>query len=78
MKRCVMFIFSPEVVAEPIIHNLGMQFGLTTNIRRANIKEAGGWALVELEGAEKDIDKGIEWATSKGVRVDPAGDLARG
>lgn len=74
MKRCVMLIFSPEVVAEPIIYNLAMQFGLTTNIRRANLSESGGWAVVQLEGKEKDIDSAIEWATGKGVRIDPAGD----
>ncbi|RLC94520.1 MAG: FeS-binding protein [Chloroflexi bacterium] len=74
LKRCVMLIFSPEVVAEPIIYNLAMQFGLTTNIRRANLSESGGWAVVQLEGKEKDIDSAIEWATGKGVRIDPAGD----
>ena len=78
MKRCVMFVFSSEVVAEPIIHNFGMQFGLTTNIRRANISEEGGRAVLEMEGEEKDIERGIAWATSKGVRVEPADELAKG
>ncbi len=78
MKRCVRFTFSPEVVAEPIIHNLGMQFRLLTNIRRANITEEGGWAVVELEGEDKDVEQGIAWATSKGVRVEPADDLMTG
>ncbi len=78
MKRCLMFTFSPEVVAEPIIHNLGMQFRLVTNIRRADITEEGGWAVLDLEGDEKDIEEGIAWATSKGVRIEPADDLVEG
>jgi len=77
LKRGVMFTFSSEVVAEPVIHNLGMQFKLATNIRRANISENGGWAAVELEGEEKDVEEGIAWATSMGVRVEPADDLIR-
>ena len=78
VKRCLMFAFSPEVVAEPIIHNLGMQFRLVTNIRRADITEEGGWAVLDLEGDEKDIENGIAWATSRGVRIEPADDLVEG
>ena len=78
MKRCLMFTFSPEVVAEPIIHNVGVQFRLVTNIRRADIAEEGGWAVLDLEGDEKDIEEGIAWATSKGVRIEPADDLVEG
>ena len=77
MKSCLMFTFSPEVVAEPIIHNLGMQFGLATNIRRANIAEEGGWVVLELDGEEKDIENGIAWAISRGVRVEPADDIVK-
>ena len=78
MKHCLRFTFSPEVVAEPIIHNLGMQFRLVTNIRRADITKEGGWAVLDLEGDEKDIEEGIAWATSKGVRIEPADDLVEG
>ncbi len=49
-KRRVMFTFSPEVITEPIIYNLGQQFRLATNIRRADISENRGWVVLELEG----------------------------
>ncbi len=78
MKRSITLTFSPEVVAEPIINNFGVQFGLTINIRRADISEEGGWASLELEGEEKDIEEGIAWVTSRGVRVEPGGDLMSG
>ncbi len=35
-KRRVMFTFSPEVITEPIIYNLGQQFRVVTIIRRAD------------------------------------------
>ena len=73
MKSCLMLTFSPEVVAEPIVHNLGMQFGLATNIRQANISEEGGWVVLELEGEEN----GIAWATSRGVRVEHADEIMK-
>ena len=79
VKRRVMFTFSEELVKEPIIYNLGQQFRVVTNIHRADISESKSWIVLELEGEEKEIDDGIAWVTSKGVRVDPvAGDIVEG
>ncbi len=78
-KRQVMFTFPEELIKEPIIHNLGQQFKVVTNIRRADVSEHKGWVVLELEGAEEDIEQGIAWVTSKGVRVDPViGDVVEG
>ena len=73
IKRRLMFTFPPELIKEPIIYNLGQQFNIATNIHLADISEDRGWVMLELEGEEKDIEEGIAWATSKGMRVDPAG-----
>ncbi len=73
-KRRVMFTFSSEVITEPIIYNLGQQFRLITNIHRADLTEDRGYIVLELAGKEEDIEAGIAWATSKGVRVTPAND----
>ena len=75
-KRRVMFSFNEDQIREPIIHNLGHQFNIITNIRRADLSENEGWIVLELEGEENDIEQGIAWVTSKGVRVDPVnGDI---
>ena len=71
VKRRVIFTFSQEATREPIIYNFSQQFNIITNIRRADISEEQGWAVLELEGEEDDIEQGIAWVTSKGVRVDP-------
>ena len=73
-KRRVMLSFGPETITEPIIYNLGQQFKLATNIYQANLTEDKGWIVLELDGEDKDIEDGIAWATSKGVRVDPTND----
>ncbi len=79
VKRRVMFTFPPELIREPIIYNLGHQFNIITNIRRADVSEDKGWVVLEMEGEEKDIEQGIAWVTSKGVRVDPViGDIVEG
>ena len=73
-KRRVIFTFSSELATEPIIYNLGQQFRLKTNILRADLAEDRGWIVLELDGKDEDIEAGIAWATSKGVRVDPPND----
>lgn len=78
-KRRVMFTFPAELVPQPIIYNLGQRFKVVTNIRRANVTEDRGWVVLELEGKEEDIEKGIAWVSAKGVRVDPiVGDVVEG
>ncbi len=79
IKRRVMFTFPQELVKEPIIYNLGQEFRVVTNIRRADISESKGWVMLELEGEEEGIEQGIAWVISKGVRVDPViGDIVEG
>jgi hypothetical protein len=42
--------FPGHLASEPILHRLATEFGLVTNIRRANIEEWGGWVIVEVDG----------------------------
>lgn len=78
-KRRLMFTFPPELIKEPVIYNLGQQFKVVTNIRRADVAEDRGWVVMELEGDNEDIEHGIAWVTAKGVRVDPVvGDIVEG
>jgi len=78
-KRQVMFTFPQELVEEPVIYNLGQQFEVVPNIRQADISQSKGWVVLELEGEEENIEAGIAWLTSKGIRVDPVtGDIMEG
>ena len=78
-KRRVMFTVPEELLKEPIVYILGQQFKLVTNICRADVSEDRGWVVLELEGEEKDIEDGLAWVGSKGVRVDPVtGDVMEG
>jgi len=73
-KRRIILTFPTGFLSEPIVYNIGQQFSLVTNIRQANLTEDGGWVEVEVIGEDKDIEAGIAWAISKGVRVDPIGE----
>jgi ABC-type methionine transport system ATPase subunit len=75
----VKFTFMTELVKEPIIYRLGQEFNLVTNIRRADVRENMGWVVLELDGDDTEIQRGLDWVASTGVRVDPiTGDVIEG
>ena len=78
-KQRVRFTFSAEMVREPVIYRLGRDFDVVTNIRRADVRADMGWVILELDGTEDEIQRGLEWVATTGVRVDPiAGDVIEG
>ena len=78
-KQRVKFTFPTDMIKEPVIWKLGREFDLVTNIRRADVTEDRGWVVLELEGEMSEIERGLAWVASQGVRVDPvAGDILEG
>ena len=79
ISRRYIFTFPTKMVTEPVIYNLGKDFEIETNIRRADVREDTGWVILELKGTEEEIETGVNWVASKGVRVDSiSGDLIQG
>jgi hypothetical protein len=75
-RRRVKLIFGRDLVTEPVIYQLGKNHQIVTNIRRADVTREEGWVLLELTGEPDELDKGIAYLESRGVRVEPAeGDL---
>ena len=79
-KRPVRFTFTPELIKEPLIYQLGKQFEVVTNIRMADVDAKVGWVVLELDGDADEIERAIAWAQAQGVRVDQAtlGDVVEG
>lgn len=78
-SKRVRFTFPPELITLPIIFEIGHQFQIVTNIRMADVDESVGWVVLELEGDASEIERSLDWAQAKGVRVDPIeGDVVEG
>lgn len=78
-RQRVRFTFDGELVKEPIIYCLGRDFHIVTNIRRADVRKDMGWVVLELDGEKEEIERGLQWVSSTGVRVDPVvGDVMEG
>ena len=67
----VKLTFPPDLVNQPVIYNMGKQFGVVTNIRRANLSHDRGWVILEVVGSPDDVEKSLSWAREQGVRVEP-------
>jgi hypothetical protein len=67
----VKFSFVTQLIKEPIIWKLGKQFDIVTNIRRADVSADFGWVILELDGDEDEIERGLKWVEEQGVRIDP-------
>ena len=75
-RRRLKLIFGPDLVKEPVIYHLGRNFEIVTNIRRADVTRDQGWVLLEVTGEPDELDRGVEYLESRGLKVEPAeGDL---
>ena len=70
--------FPGHLASEPILHRLATEFGLVTNIRRANIEERGGWVIVEVDGEDERIADAVVWLAERGLGVDRSMSEGRG
>jgi len=72
MKRRVRLTFPQNLIKEPVIFTMAKQFNVVPNIRRARVTETVGEMVLEIEGTEEDIDKGIQWLREKGLDIELA------
>lgn len=78
-SRKLHMTFPEHLITEPVIYNLGKQFDVITNIRRANVEERVGWVILELEGQDGEIDRAVDYAKELGVEVSEIkGDVLEG
>jgi ABC-type methionine transport system ATPase subunit len=63
--------FPAHLVQEAIVYRLVKDFDIVINIRRADVKVDHGWMVLELDGEQAALERGLKWLKEKGVQVDP-------
>ena len=71
-RRRLKLIFGPSLVKEPVIFQLGKQFEIVTNIRRADVAREQGWVMLEITGEPEELERGVAYLESRGVVVESA------
>ncbi len=75
-SRRVRLTFPTKLVKEPVIYNVGVNFQVVTNIRRANVENSAGWVVLEISGDEDALTRAEEYMRDLGVEVEPiVGDI---
>ena len=69
-RRKVFLTFPQTLVKEPILWQIGQDYGVVTNIRGASITEEVALLAILLEGEEDKIDSSITFLQEKGVKVE--------
>ena len=70
MKKRVKLTFPQDLIKEPVIFTMAKQFNVVPNIRRARVTETVGEMVLELEGPDEDLEKGIQWLREKGIDIE--------
>lgn len=76
-KRMITLIYPQALIKEPVIYRLSREFKLIPNVRRARVTEQTGEVLLELDGEEGALNKGIAYLTDLGIRVEPTPEKGR-
>jgi ABC-type methionine transport system ATPase subunit len=76
MKNRVKLTFPQHLIKEPVIFAMAKKYDVMPNIRRARVTETVGEMVLELEGAEENLVKGIQSLKDQGIDVElVAGDV---
>lgn len=70
MKKRVKLTFPQHLIKEPVIFIMAKKYDVMPNIRRARVTETVGEMVLELEGIEENLDKGIKSLRDQGIMVE--------
>ena len=70
MKKRVKLTFPQNLIKEPVIFTMAKEFNVMPNIRRARVTETVGEMILEMEGDEENLERGVKWLREKGIDVE--------
>ncbi len=74
----ITLVFPQDQIKEPAVFMMAKKYDVMPNIRKARVTESIGEMMLELEGTEKNLELGIKYLESRGIKVEPVtGDSAR-
>ena len=61
--------YPPELLSEPILYRLITQFQIVVNVLEARVTSDEAWFVVEVEGPEVAVVRGLRWLVEQGLQV---------
>jgi len=70
VSRRIVLHFPSSITGQPVVYRLAQDFDLTFNIIKASVSPGEeGLLIMELSGIEENYDKGIQYLTEAGVKI---------
>lgn len=70
MKKRIKLTFPQHLIKEPVIFTMAREYNIIPNIRRARVTETVGEMILELDGSDENVEKGIASLKQQGVDVE--------
>ncbi len=70
MKQRVKLTFPQHLIKEPVIFTMAKKYNVMPNIRRARVTDTVGEMVLELEGTEENLNRGIQSLRDQGIIVE--------
>ena len=76
-KKRVTLVYPVDQIKEPAVFTMAKKYDIMPNIRKARVTETVGEMMLELEGTEQNLEDGIKYLESRGIKVESvSGDSA--
>jgi len=70
VTRRVSLTYPLELIKEPVIYRVSKEYNLIPNIRKARVTDTVGEMILDFQGREEDLEKGMAYLTRLGIRVE--------
>ncbi|MFQ5961466.1 MAG: NIL domain-containing protein [Candidatus Methylomirabilales bacterium] len=68
--RRLSLTYPPHLIKEPVIYTVAKECNLVPNIRKARVTDRVGEVILDFQGQEEDLVKGIAYLTRQGITVE--------
>jgi ABC-type methionine transport system ATPase subunit len=73
IQKGVKLSFPLHLIKKPVIFTMAKKYNIMPNILEARVAETRGEMILELEGTEKNIEKGLQSLKDQGITVELIG-----
>jgi L-aspartate semialdehyde sulfurtransferase ferredoxin len=70
MKKRVKLTFPQHLIKEPVIFTIARNYDVMPNIRRARVTDTVGEMILELDGTEENLEKGLAALRDQGIDIE--------
>ena len=69
MRMSIGLTFPGELQDESVLCYLCKNYPLNLNIIEASFSMSSGWAILEIEGEEKEMERAFDYLTGKSIKI---------